>query len=321
MQTAFILVRSAMNGNSKNAINLVRERIRYLFREFDNVMVALSASAESTLVLNLVFEIWNSDYKNRRVCAFNIDTEIAHSYSVLHLTRTFERIKDDFDCYWIMLPTKIKHSLFGKEEAFVAWDDSIENCSRPIPALPYVVSLSDNPISGYRYKMPVARLQSSFLKWYRREVGGGKTVCITGARLDEKHNTEKIFTSSRTYRDNIYITSKHPEVWCASPLYDLKVSDVWRAISSLKYEYNEIYDLLYKYGSNPETFRITPPLDRDRLCELRKFAELDGIIWNLLCKRIKNIELYSDYCDPSPLFADSCEDKNEKENKNEKSYL
>lgn len=278
------------------------KRIRYLFSEFDNVMIALSASIECSLALELFYRIWKSGYQSRRVCVFNIDTEIAHSYSVLHLMDRFENIKNDFDAYWIMLPTKIKHSLFGKEETLLAWDSSLEKCLRPFPSLPYVITLDNNPISSYRYGMPARMLASAFLKWYKHESSGGRTVCINGARDAEPHNRHQLAGSKKHYRGIDWITMSTPEIWHASPLCDWSTGDVWSTVSRLNIEYNQIYDLLYKRGDALEGFRITPPLKSEYYSEIRRFAELDGIIWDDLTRRIEGLELYSTYSDPRPLF-------------------
>ena len=297
------------------------ERIRYLFSEFDNIMIALSASAESSLLLDLIYGIWRDRYKDRRICVFNIDTEIAHSYSVLHIMNEMELVRNDMEAYWIMLPTKIKHSLFGRDEVLLAWDDSLDRCLRPFPKLPYVITLDNNPISSYRYGMPARMLASAFLKWYKHESGGGRTVCINGARDAEPHNRDLLSGSRKCYRGNGWITMSTPEVWHAAPLDDWSTVDVWSTISRRNIKYNQIYDLLYKRGDSLEGFRITPPLNSNSYEEIRRFAELDGIIWDDLTRRIKGIELYSTYSDPRPLFEKIKEKNAPMEKQYEKSNI
>ena len=301
--------------------NCFEERLRYLLNEFDNIMIALSAGAESSILLDLFYKVWKEEFKNRNVCVFNVDTEIAHSYSVLHIMERFEQIKNDMDAYWIMLPTKIKHSLFGKEEQLLAWDSSLEKCLRPCPKLPYVVNLDNNPITSYRYGMPARMLASAFLKWYKHESGGGRTVCINGARAAEPHNRNMLLGSQKHYRQNDWISMSTPEIWHASPLHDWSITDVWVTISELKVKYNQIYDLLYMRGDSLDGFRITPPLEINSYKEIRRFAELDGIIWDDLTRRIKGIELYSTYSDPRPLFDHIKEKPHRKEKQLEKSNL
>ncbi len=300
---------------------LYTERIHYIFREFDNVMIALSASVESTLLLELTHRIWREHYRHRKVCVFNVDTEIVHSYSVMHLMNSFESVKNDFELYWIMLPTKIKHTLFEKEETFLSWDASLERLLRPYPALPYVVTLENNPIPSYRYGMPARMLASAFLKWYKRENLGGRTVFLTGARLEEEHNASDLLNENKRYRNSDWIRMSVPDIWRAAPMYDFSLRDVWIAVSKLGIDYNAIYDLLYKRGDAPEDFRITPQLSKDKYAELRRFAELDGIIWSELTRRINGIEVYSDYGDPRELFAEKRNTVKNKENDYEKSRL
>lgn len=292
-----------MIDSTSTSLTIFNDRIDYIFREFDNVMISLSASVESSLLLELTHRIWRERYSHRKVCVFNVDTEIAHSYSVLHLMNSFESVKDDFELYWLMLPTKIKHTLFEKEESFLAWDNSLERVLRPYPSLPYVITLNNNPISSYRYGMPARMLASAFLKWYKSENFGGRTVVLTGARLEEEHNNADLLSTNKRYRNSEWIRMSVPDIWRASPIYDFSLRDVWRAIGELKINYNEIYDLLYKRGDKADGFRITPPLSKDKYAELRRFAELDGIIWNDLTKRIKGIEVYSTYSNPTMLYS------------------
>ena len=296
-----------------------RDRIEYLFSEFDNIMIALSGSIESTLLLDLTYRIWKEKFRYREVCVFNIDTEISHSYSVDHIMREFERVKDDFTPYWIMLPTKIKHDLFEKEENLLAWDDSLERVLRPYPDLPYVITLENNPIPSYRHGMPARMLASNFLRWYKHE-RGGRTVYITGARLGEKHNKDKLLNAKKRYRNSDWIAMDIPDIWRAAPLFDFTLHDVWKSIKMLGVEYNEIYDNLFKRGDSLHGFRITPQLSKTNSKELRRFAEIDCKIWDELTKRIPGIELYSIYGDAYMLFTRENENLRE-EQQNEKPCL
>ena len=291
-----------MSFDINRILETFRDRIEYLFCEFDNIMIALSGSAESSLLLALTHKIWKESYRHRDVSVFNIDTEISHSYTVEHIMREFERVKEDFTPYWIMLPTKIKHNLFEKEETFLAWDDTLERVLRPYPDLHYVITLDKNPISSYRHGMPVRMLASSFLKWYKSE-RGGRTVYITGARVGETHNKDKISDPKRKYRNSDWIAMDTPDIWRAAPLFDLTLSDVWRSIKSLGIEYNEIYDNLFRRGDSLHGFRITPQLSKENLKGLRRFAEIDCKIWDELTKRIPGIELYAAYTDAYMLFT------------------
>ena len=64
-------------------------------------------------------------------------------------------------------------------------------------------------------------LYKQFGRWYKNHCGGGKTVGLVGVRASESLNRYSgVINKRHPYKDKMWITQGHKDVWSASPLYD-----------------------------------------------------------------------------------------------------
>ena len=104
-----------------------------------------------------------------------------------------------------------------------------------------------HPFRHYRYRMHQEDLAKQFGRFYREQHGGGKTVCLLGMRADESmHRYSGFLHKKYGYQGTCWISQQFKDVWCASPIYDWSVSDVWSANYRFSYDYNKLYDCIIK---------------------------------------------------------------------------
>lgn len=90
-------------------------------------------------------------------------------------SRTFERIRDQVEPYWVCLPMATRTALSSYEMYWYPWDDTKkESWVRPMPDKEYVINLDHNPMTTYRYRMHQEDLAKQFGRWYRLSHGGKK---------------------------------------------------------------------------------------------------------------------------------------------------
>ena len=161
-------------------------RLKLIFEEFDNIYVSFSGGKDSGLLLNLVLDYRKTYYPEKTIGVFHQDFEAQYTVTTEYVERTFERIKNETECYWVCLPMATRTALSSYEMYWYPWDDKKKDVwVRPMPDKEYVINLENNPITTYHYRMHQEDLARQFGRWYRMTHGEGKTVCLLGMRADE----------------------------------------------------------------------------------------------------------------------------------------
>lgn len=167
----------------QNVYEALQNRLMLIFEEFDNIYISFSGGKDSGLLLNLVLDYQKKHYPNRKIGVFHQDFEAQYTVTTEYVERTFERIKDDVEPYWVCLPMATRTALGSYEMYWYPWDDKKQEAwVRPMPQKDYVIHLGNNPMTTYRYRMHQEDLAKQFGRWYRMSHGNKKTICLLGMR-------------------------------------------------------------------------------------------------------------------------------------------
>lgn len=170
----------------QNVYSALQERLKFIFEEFDNIFVSFSGGKDSGILLNITLDFQQKYYPNKKIGVFHQDFEAQYAVTTEYVERTFERIKDIVDPYWVCLPMATRTALSSYQMFWYPWDDTKEACwCRPMPQHPYVINLQNNPMTTYHYRMHQEDLAKQFGRWYRHTHNDKKTVCLLGIRADE----------------------------------------------------------------------------------------------------------------------------------------
>ncbi len=283
---------------STNVYDALRERLHYLFEEFDNILLSFSGGKDSGLLLNLVLDFQKKYYPGRTVGVFHQDFEAQYTWTTEYVERTMERLADEnVERYWVCLPMATRTALSNYEMFWYPWDDTKEELwVRPMPKHPYVINLENNPMTTYRYRMHQEDLAKQFSRWYRMTHGDKKTVCLLGIRADESmQRYSGIVNKRHGYEGLCWITRQFKDVWAASPMYDWTLGDVWHANYLFGYDYNRLYDMFYMAGLRPDQMRVASPFNDYAKESLNLYRVLDPPMWAKLVGRVKGANFASIY--------------------------
>ncbi|MBQ8732583.1 MAG: DUF3440 domain-containing protein [Oscillospiraceae bacterium] len=273
----------------QNVYDALQDRLRFIFEEFDNILLSFSGGKDSGLLLNLTLDFQKKYYPHKRIGVFHQDFEAQYSVTTEYVERTFARIRDEVEPYWVCLPMATRTALSSYQMFWYPWDDQKQELwVRPMPRHPYVINLQNNPITTYRYRMHQEDLAKQFSRWYRLSHGGKKTVCLLGIRAEESLQRYSGFINKKYgYGGNCWITRQFKDVYAASPLYDWSTSDVWHANALFGYDYNRLYDLYYMAGLSPDQMRVASPFNDYAKESLCLYRVLDPQIWCRLVGRVQ----------------------------------
>lgn len=172
--------------SQQNVYDALQDRLKFIFEEFDNIYLSFSGGKDSGLLLNLVLDYQQKNYPSKKIGVFHQDFEAQYTVTTEYITRTFQRIKDQVEPYWICLPMATRTALSSYEMYWYPWDDKKkESWVREMPDMDYVINLENNPMTTYHYRMHQEDLAKQFGRWYRMSHDMKKTVCLLGIRADE----------------------------------------------------------------------------------------------------------------------------------------
>lgn len=275
----------------------LQTRLHFIFEEFDNIYVSFSGGKDSGLLLNLVMDYRRKNYPEKKIGVFHQDFEAQYTVTTEYVERTFERIKDEVEPYWVCLPMATRTALSSYEMYWYPWDDTKKECwVRDMPQKEYVINLENNPMTTYRYRMHQEDLAKQFGRWYRISHGNKKTVCLLGMRAGESLQRYSGFLNKRYgYKGECWISKQFKDAWCASPLYDWTLEDIWHANWLFNYDYNHLYDLYYKAGLKVSQMRVASPFNDYSRDSLNLYRVIDPEIWVKLVGRVQGANFASIY--------------------------
>lgn len=281
----------------QNVYEALQDRLRLIFEEFDNIYISFSGGKDSGVLLNLVLDFQKKYYPKKRIGVYHQDFEAQYTVTSEYVERTFERIKDQVEPYWVCLPMATRTALSSYEMYWYPWDDEKKDSwVRDMPNKEYVINLENNPISTYRYRMHQEDLAKQFGRWYRLSHGEKKTVCLLGMRADESLQRYSGFLNKKYgYKGECWISRQFKDVWCASPLFDWGAEDVWHANAIFGYDYNHLYDLYYMAGLKISQMRVASPFNDYSKDALNLYRVIDPEIWVKLVGRVQGANFASIY--------------------------
>lgn len=279
-----------------NVYEALQERLAFLFREFKNIYVSFSGGKDSGLLLNLLLDYKRVHCPDRTIGVFYQDFEAQYTVTTDYVTRTFKKLEGEADLYWVCLPMATRTALSSYEMFWYPWDDTKpELWVRPMPDYPYVININA-PFTHYRYRMHQEDLAKQFARYYKEKHGNEQTVCLLGLRADESLQRYSGFLHKKYgYKNTCWISKQFKNVWCASPLYDWSISDVWTANYQFGYDYNPLYDLYYKAGLKPDQMRVASPFNDYSKDSLNLYRVIDPEIWTKLVGRVNGVNFGAIY--------------------------
>ena len=272
----------------KTVYQAARERLDYIFSEFDNIYVSFSGGKDSGLLLNLVLQYMADRGVTRKLGLYPQDFEAQYAATSDYVDRTFAAMPDRIERYWCCLPMAVRNAMSNYDPWWYPWDeDKRDLWVRPMPERPYVINTDNCPFDFYDPQMPPERVYDYFSRWYGAHCGGGRTVALLGVRADESLNRYSSVINKRNgYNGVRWITRRRKNVYSAAPLYDWTTEDVWTANGKLGFAYNRLYDLYYKAGVPLTEMRVASPFVEWAGASLSLYRIIEPETWARMAERV-----------------------------------
>ena len=273
----------------KNVYEALQDRLKFIFDNFDNIYVSFSGGKDSGLLLNMVLSYKRRNKIAKKIGVFHQDFEAQYQTTTDFVSRMFENNLRDIEPYWVCLPMVSRCAVSNYQMYWYPWDPYKEELwVRPMPKMPYIINMDNNPFDFYRYKMVQEDLYAEFGEWYSRQKKG-KTICLLGIRADESLNRYRAYANDRKtiMQGNQWTTKMGENWWNAYPIYDWTTKDVWIANGKFDYDYNRIYDLFWKAGLSISQMRVASPYHESAKESLNLYRVLEPATWVRVVSRVQ----------------------------------
>ncbi len=268
-----------------DVLTAAKERISFIFDNFERVYISFSAGKDSTVMLHLVMA--EARARNRKVGMLLVDLEAQYKATIELAQICYTEYADCAEPYWVALPIALRNAVSNFEPKWLCWDPTRR---KDWVREPQAQSITDvNYFPFFQSGMEFEEFVPLFGEWYSQ---GKTTACLVGIRTDESLNrfrTIALKTKER-FKEKSYTTLVSEHVYNCYPIYDWAVSDIWHWHSkNPQAPYNRIYDAMHKAGLSPSQMRICQPYGDDQRKGLWLYHILEPQTWYKVVYRVNGV--------------------------------
>lgn len=270
-----------------NVYNAALNRLEFLFREFDQVVVSFSGGKDSGVLLNLALEHAGNSGQLEKLAVYHMDYEAQYQMTTDYVDRTFSALPEHVKKYRVCLPVKAQCSTSMFQSFWQPW--AKEDREKWCRELPESSISEDNFPWDFDYEVSDYDFNIQFAKAISKEK---KTCFLIGIRTQESlHRWKAVnkFDDRNEYKSQNYTTVISKNCINAYPIYDWQVEDIWTANARFGWDYNKLYDLFYQAGVPLNAMRVASPFNDCAQESLKLYKAIDPNNWGKMIGRVNGV--------------------------------
>jgi predicted phosphoadenosine phosphosulfate sulfurtransferase len=282
----------------ENVFDAGMARMRWLFDEFENIVVNFSGGKDSTVCLNLALAV--AEERGRLplpVLFIDQEAEWQNVIDYVRVVMSDPRVKP----LWLQVPIRIFNATSTTEPWLNCWE----------PGREWV--RDKEPDSVHENVFGTDRFSELFGGVFRHYFTDAPAIHIAGVRAEESPARMKGLTSYETYKGETWgkVEDKRRQQFTMYPIYDWSYTDVWKAIHDHGWPYCKLYDYMYQHGVPVTNMRVSNVHHETAVRQLFFLQEIEGQTWDRIASRLSGIntagQLQEQFFTPKelpPMFKD-----------------
>lgn len=275
-----------------NVYEATQARLKFLFDNFEQIIVSFSGGKDSGVLLNLAVKYARSSDQLNKLAVYYMDYEAQYTLTDQYVQNTMDSLPRQVKKYWIALPIKAQCATSMFQNYWTPWNPVEENIW--VKSLPQDSINETNFPFDFDYHVWDYEFNNQFAKSISKK---SKTCFLIGIRDQESLHRYKAThktTHCSEYKNRTYTTIDNGVV-NAYPIHDWLVEDIWACNAKQGFKYDHIYDLMYEAGVKLSQMRVASPFNDAATQSLKLFKTLDPDKWPRLVGRVNGVNFTAIY--------------------------
>ncbi len=275
---------------NKTVLEATRERVSFLFDNYENIHVSVSGGKDSTVLAHLM--LTEAHKRNRKIGIFFLDEEVVYDSTVQQIKYLMNLYPENTIKLWYQLEFNLTNSTSLKESQLICWEKgkhkiwmrSKEPDSIQHPSWDRSKETIRDKNKGFGFYDAIDNIQNS------RE----NTAFVVGLRATESPNRWRAVAKNPVdvSGTDVYWGTKMKHGNASFyPLYDWNFHDIWKYIYDEKLRYSKIYDYQFKKGMGLQEIRVSSLIHEKSFKSLVELPEFEPKTYDKLLKRINGISI------------------------------
>lgn len=281
---------------TENVYEASKDRIKFIFDNFERIYISFSGGKDSGVMLNLVLQYMRENNIKKKIGVQILDNEANYSYSLEFMHRILSENEDLLEVYWCCLPITLPCTVSAYEVDWKCWGvKDQDRWVRPMPEDDYIVNINNHPFGDFFVEdMEYSDFWDGFAEWYSQ---GKRCANLIGIRTAESLNRFRAILNSdkTTFEGKAWTKLNTEHTYNVYPIYDWRTEDIWTANAMFAWDYNKLYDVFYMAGVPIHSMRVASPFMSESKSSLNLYRVIDPHVWATLCARVQGANFSATY--------------------------
>ena len=281
----------------KNVLEAARERISYIFDNFERIIVSISGGKDSTVLAHLA--LTEAHKRGRKIGLFYLDEEVVYQATIDQVEYLMSLYPENTIRYWFQIEFNLTNSVSLTDGQVHCW----EKAKKPLwmhkrnkkniltPPWSHETVIADKN-KGFGYYDVITNF----------EMSTPHTAHLVGLRATESPNRYRAVTKNPGYKDVMWSTRGANGSASFYPLYDWNYMDIWKYIGETGIRYHRYYDFCFLKGTNPALMRVSSLTHEKAYHSIADLPEFEPETYEKLLKRIKGISFAQETAKNKKMF-------------------
>jgi predicted phosphoadenosine phosphosulfate sulfurtransferase len=272
---------------NKNVLEQARQRVAYVFDEFENIVVSVSGGKDSTVLAYLVLS--EANRRGRKVGVFFLDEEVVYDSTVEQVDHLMSIFPENTVRLWFQIEFYLTNAASLSEAQLKCWEAGKHKLwMRPKRADSIKFPPWDRDHETVRDKNKGFGFYDALENFQNSRKN---TAFFVGLRATESPNRWRAVAKNPGHKDIFWCTAGKKGNVSFYPLYDWNFHDIWKYIYDEKLKYSRIYDYMYKKGMGLQEIRVSSLIHEKSFKSLVELPEFEPKTYDRLLGRVKGISI------------------------------